>query len=244
MFLFPSRFTCRSSSEPEAALHAGWGEAVPLGRGDAPREDQHLRPPGCLGNWTRKWCGLPGPAVSGHRGPAPGTWTRCCSVHSSTLAGRLASTLVSTWGRGAAPIWRCSFHLGVQPRGGARQLSHPGTPPFPPLGLHQPVPLQRGPLRSRPHPRVTRTQGPRCGLERPQDEPRACPRAPAAPQTTCRMSLQPGQGFLPGVSDRQELSAPIKPRSSFFFFLSHTFSGLRDVPLGHEGLFLCLSDLF
>lgn len=57
------------------------------------------------------------------------------------------------------------------------------------------------------------------------------------------MSLQPGQGFLPGVSDRQELSAPIKPRSSFFSFLSHAFSGLRDVPLGHEGLFLCLSDL-
>ncbi|MXQ84137.1 hypothetical protein E5288_WYG012084 [Bos mutus] len=38
----------RSSSEPETALHAGWGEAVPLGRGDAPREDQHLQPPGCL----------------------------------------------------------------------------------------------------------------------------------------------------------------------------------------------------
>lgn len=139
---------------------------------------------------------------------------------------------------GAASIWGCS------PGAGHASCLTRGPPRSRPWGSTSQWPLQRGPLRSRPHPRVTRTQGPRCGLERPQDEPRACPRAPAAPQTTCRMSLQPGQGFLPGVSDRQELSAPIKPRSSFFFFLSHTFSGLRDVPLGHEGLFLCLSDLF
>lgn len=219
----------RARSSPAHRVGAGRAAGTQwrsLG-GPAERARPRLRPPGCLGNWTRKWCGLPGPAVGGHCGPAPGARTRCCSVRPSTLAGRLASTLVSTWGHAAAPMWGCSPYLRVQPPGEACQLSHPGTPHSCPWGSISRQPLQRGPLRSRPHPRVTRTRGPRCGLERPQDEPRVCPRAPAAPQTACHTSLQPGLGFLPGVSDRQKLSVPIKPSSCLFSFLSRAFSGLR-----------------
>ena len=169
----------RARNSPHTRGGAGphlW-DTVVLRGGPADRVPPHLRPPGRLGAWMQEQGRPRSPAVGGHRGPAPGTRTQCCSVRPYTLASGWPllrfppRAVVQPPYGGAASLWGCSFCLGVQPWGEASQLSHPGTPCSCPWGSTSQQPLQRGLLRFRPYPWGARTWGPRCGLERLQNEP-------------------------------------------------------------------------
>lgn len=83
---------------------------MPLGRSDAPWEDQqtvHVRacgPPGVSVTGLASGAGSRAPLSGVTVGQPPGRGPGTALSVPSTLAGRLASTLVSTWGHAAAPM--------------------------------------------------------------------------------------------------------------------------------------------